>query len=75
MVKTLVATLISNSFCQHHELVLHCTPSLRKTQRPALAVTFLPTTFFADGAGVIRSRVRHALTLEELEAAAQAQLK
>jgi hypothetical protein len=41
----------------------------------ALVVTFLPTTFFADGAGVIRSRVRHALTLEELEAAVQAQLK
>ena len=40
-----------------------------------LDVTYLPTTFFVAEQGVIRSRVRRALTLEELEAAVQAQLK
>ena len=40
-----------------------------------LDVTYLPTAFLADEQGVIRSRVRRALTLEELEAAVQAQLK
>jgi len=33
-----------------------------------LDVTYLPTTFFVDQAGIIRSRVRRALTLEELQA-------
>lgn len=32
-----------------------------------LDVTYLPATFFVDEAGVIRSRVRRALTLEELQ--------
>ena len=33
-----------------------------------LDVTYLPTTFFVDEAGIIRSRVRRMLTLEELQA-------
>jgi thiol-disulfide isomerase/thioredoxin len=33
-----------------------------------LDVTYLPTTFFVDEEGVIRSRVRRALTLEEMQA-------
>jgi len=32
-----------------------------------LDVTYLPTTFFVDEAGIIRSRVRRALTLEEMQ--------
>lgn len=34
-----------------------------------LDVTYLPTTFFVDETGVIRSRVRRALTLVEMEEA------
>ncbi|MFZ2360049.1 MAG: hypothetical protein WA040_11975 [Anaerolineae bacterium] len=37
-----------------------------------LDVTYLPTTFFVDKAGIIRSRVRRALTLEEMQAALRA---
>jgi thiol-disulfide isomerase/thioredoxin len=37
-----------------------------------LDVTYLPTTFFVDEQGIMRSRVRHALTVAELEQAAQA---
>jgi thiol-disulfide isomerase/thioredoxin len=33
-----------------------------------LDVTYLPTTFFVDGTGIIRSRVRRMLTLEEMQA-------
>jgi thiol-disulfide isomerase/thioredoxin len=33
-----------------------------------LDVTYLPTTFFVDEEGVIRSRVRRALALEEMQA-------
>jgi thiol-disulfide isomerase/thioredoxin len=33
-----------------------------------LDVTYLPTTFFVDETGIIRSRVRRALTLEEMQA-------
>lgn len=33
-----------------------------------LDVTYLPTTFFVDEEGVIRSRVRRMLTLEEMQA-------
>jgi thiol-disulfide isomerase/thioredoxin len=32
-----------------------------------LDITYLPTTFFVDEAGIIRSRVRRALTLEEMQ--------
>ncbi len=35
-----------------------------------LDVTYLPTTFFVDAEGIIRSRVRRALTLEEMQQAA-----
>ena len=37
-----------------------------------LDVTYLPTTFFVDEAGIIRSRVRRALTLEEMQAGVKA---
>lgn len=40
-----------------------------------LDVTYLPTTFFVDETGVMRSRVRRALTLEELQAAVQMLVK
>lgn len=36
-----------------------------------LDVTYLPTTFFVDAQGIIRSRVRRALTLPELQEAAR----
>lgn len=35
-----------------------------------LDVTYLPTTFLVDADGVIRSRIRRALTLEEMQQAA-----
>jgi thiol-disulfide isomerase/thioredoxin len=34
----------------------------------ALDVTYLPTTFFVDESGILRSRVRRMLTLEEMQA-------
>jgi len=37
-----------------------------------LDVTYLPTTFFVDEAGVIRSRVRRTLTLEEMQTGVKA---
>jgi len=37
-----------------------------------LDVTYLPTTFLVDADGVIRSRIRRALTLEEMQQAAAA---
>jgi|GEM_PF-763496 len=37
-----------------------------------LDVTYLPTTFFVDEARIIRSRVRRALTLEEMQTALMA---
>jgi hypothetical protein len=37
-----------------------------------LDVTYLPTTFFVDEAGIIRSRVRRALALEEMQAGVRA---
>jgi thiol-disulfide isomerase/thioredoxin len=37
-----------------------------------LDVTYLPTTFFVDEAGIIRSRVRRALALEEMQTGVKA---
>lgn len=37
-----------------------------------LDVTYLPTTFFVDAEGIIRGRVRRALTVEEMQQAAAA---
>lgn len=37
-----------------------------------LDVTYLPTTFFVDAEGIIRARVRRALTMKEMQQAAAA---